>query len=151
LVTQVQRKHTSVRCYARYDNLFSYKYASQKSGRRVHLLWGSLFGSRHEYVQRNCSASKSIHDVVAQRIPVLLSRPEHRNSGSVVWWEVVEEHAVRSWITARTHQPQYIIARSVLISSVGFLVTICVVFCLGFSIWGWIKVKRNRNPGGRRI
>jgi hypothetical protein len=86
-------------------------------------------------------ASKSIQEVVAQRIPVLLSRSEHRNPGSVVWWDTVEEHAVRSWITARTHQPQYIIARSILISSIGFLVTICVVFCLGFSIWGWIKAR----------
>jgi len=82
-------------------------------------------------------ASKSIHEIVAQRIPVLLYRSENRNPKSLVWWEAVEEHVVRSWITARTHQPQYIIARSVLISSIAFLVTTCVVLCLVFYILEW--------------
>lgn len=88
----------------------------------------------------NCAvfASKSIHEIVAQRIPVLLYRSENRNPKSLVWWEEVEEHVVRSWITARTHQPQYIIARSVLIPSIAFLVSICVVLCLGFAILEWI-------------
>jgi len=71
-------------------------------------------------------ASKSIQEFVAHRVRVLLSRTEYRNPGSVVLWEAVEEHAVRSWITVRTHQPQYIIARSVLTSSISFLVTVCV-------------------------
>lgn len=84
----------------------------------------------------NCAvfASKSIHKIVAQRIPVLLYESENRNPKSLVCWEAVEEHVVRSWITARTHQPQYIIARSVLISSIAFLVTTCVGLCLGFYI-----------------
>lgn len=90
-----------------------------------------------------CAAlsSKSIHEVVAQRIPVLLSRSEYRNPRSVVSWKAFEEQAVRSWITARTCQPDYIIARSVLSSSIAFLVTICVVFCLGFSILGWVATE----------
>jgi len=71
-------------------------------------------------------ASKSIQEFVAHRVRLLLSRTEYRNPGSVVLWEAIEEHAVRSWITVRTHQPQYIIARSVLTSSISFLVTVCV-------------------------
>ena len=42
-------------------------------------------------------------------------------------WEEVEEQVLRSWITALTSQPEYIIARSIFSASTGFLVTVCVV------------------------
>jgi len=75
-------------------------------------------------------ASESIQEVVAQRISVLSSKGKYRSPGSAVLSEAFEEQAVCSYIMARTYQPQYIIARSVLISSTGFLVTLCIPFSI---------------------
>eukprot|EP01018_Ginkgo_biloba_P025260 Gb_17646 [translate_table: standard] len=67
-------------------------------------------------------ASKSIQDIVKQKIPVIL-----RRDSNVVTWEGVEEEVLKSWIVARACQPEYIIARSVLSSSAGWVVTVCIL------------------------
>lgn len=79
-------------------------------------------------------ASKNIQDVVDHRIPVLLSAAaSHESELASHESELVrslanvEEQVVLSWITGRTYRPEYVIARSVLSSSIGFLVTVCVV------------------------
>lgn len=85
-------------------------------------------------------ASENIQDVVDHRIPVLLS-PAASHESELASHESelvrslanVEEQVVRSWITGRTYRPEYVIARSVLSSSIGFLVTVCVVVSIAAS------------------
>lgn len=93
-------------------------------------------------------ASTSIQQIVARKITVLLSEPTPGNTGSADLSEnkdlsiALEEQAMRSWIAVLTCQPQYIIARSVLISSTGFIVSLCVPFSLLASIKnGYIPVQ----------
>lgn len=71
-------------------------------------------------------ASKSIQDVVDHGISVTLSPAQCHAYELVDLLERAREEVVLSWIRTQTYQPDYIIARSVLSSSVGFLVTACV-------------------------
>eukprot|EP01018_Ginkgo_biloba_P019875 Gb_08420 [translate_table: standard] len=88
-------------------------------------------------------ASKSIQDIVSQRIPVVLSTAKYSQSNTQIWWRSIEEQAVKSWILARTCQPQYIIARSVLSSSTGFVVTICVTMFVFESMVNGYKTEKD--------
>lgn len=88
-------------------------------------------------------ASKNIQDVVDHRIPVLLSPAASHESELVCPLANVEEQVVRSWITGRTYRPEYVIARSVLSSSIGFLVTVCVVVSFAASAKNTYITKRH--------
>ncbi|GLJ27022.1 hypothetical protein SUGI_0529710 [Cryptomeria japonica] len=76
-------------------------------------------------------ASKSIHDLISQKIPLILKNPVVTDYGS---WQSVEDKVLHSWIATRICNPEYIIARSELIAAAGVIVTVCI----GASIAGWI-------------
>lgn len=73
-------------------------------------------------------AGKSIYNILSQKIPLALSCC----SVSAEEWdyEKIKEHVLKCWIVARACHPDYIIARSVLSSLAGLVVTVCVlIFC----------------------
>lgn len=78
-------------------------------------------------------ASKSIQDV-ADHISVTLSPAQCHANEVVDLLERARKEVVLSWIRTQTYQPAYIIARSVLSSSVGFLVTACVSVYIAFCV-----------------
>lgn len=67
-------------------------------------------------------AGKTIRFIMNQKVPSLLSccSNSRRDCGSI------GDHVLKSWIVGRCSQPEYIMARSVLSSLAGFLVTVCV-------------------------
>ncbi|XP_057854918.2 uncharacterized protein LOC131064696 [Cryptomeria japonica] len=75
-------------------------------------------------------ASITVHKIVSHKIPLILSNsPSQINtiahSYSESFWERVEDQVVKSWIAVCTSNPQYIIARSILSSSVALAITVC--------------------------
>ncbi|XP_057845761.2 uncharacterized protein LOC131055173 [Cryptomeria japonica] len=70
-------------------------------------------------------AGKGIEGIISQKIPLILSTPSSDQCSSC--WQAVEEQIMRSWIVARASNPEYIIARSPLSSSVAAIVTVQAV------------------------
>ncbi|GLJ12638.1 hypothetical protein SUGI_0195010 [Cryptomeria japonica] len=70
-------------------------------------------------------AGKGIQGIISQKIPLILSTPTPDECSSC--WRTVEEEVMRAWIVARAYNPEYIIARSVLSSSVAAIVTVQIV------------------------
>ncbi|XP_057827740.2 uncharacterized protein LOC131039104 [Cryptomeria japonica] len=67
-------------------------------------------------------ASVTIPKIISPKIPVIFSPPNfHTQFG----WEKVEEQVTKSWIVVRTSDPQYIITRSCLSSSVALIISAC--------------------------
>lgn len=69
-------------------------------------------------------AQKSIQDIINQKIPLILAQQSNGVDNS---WKAVQDQVLKSWIVARACYPESIIARSVLSSSAGMTVTICIV------------------------
>ena len=76
-------------------------------------------------------ANKSIKDIISQKIDVILSfKMSHGEENP---WQKIEDQVLKSWIVIRVCHPEYIMARSVLASSVGMVVTIYILV----SVVGW--------------
>lgn len=69
-------------------------------------------------------AGKSIRIIINKKVPSLLSccSNSRRDCGNI------GDHVLKCWIVVRSSQPEYIMARSVLSSFAGLLVTVCVIF-----------------------
>eukprot|EP01018_Ginkgo_biloba_P020536 Gb_33570 [translate_table: standard] len=85
-------------------------------------------------------ASVSVNHMLALKIPLILSTVKCKSrSCSQQLWNTVEEQVHKSWIIVLVCNPQYIIARSYLSSSIAVIVTICILvatplyFCGSFS------------------
>ncbi|GLJ14468.1 hypothetical protein SUGI_0233980 [Cryptomeria japonica] len=70
-------------------------------------------------------AGNTIRGILSERISVALSTKEKENS-----WKGFEEEVLSSWIVARACRPEYVIARSVLSSGAGMVVTLRIIFSL---------------------
>jgi hypothetical protein len=68
-------------------------------------------------------AGKSIRIIINKKVPSLLSccSNSRRDCGNI------GDHVLKCWIVVRSSQPEYIMARSVLSSLAGLLVTVCVI------------------------
>lgn len=75
-------------------------------------------------------AGKTIRIIVNQKVPSLVSccSNSRRKCGNI------GDHVLKCWIVVRCSQPEYIMARSVLTSLAGLLVTVC--FTLMVVEWG---------------
>ncbi|KAH9305012.1 hypothetical protein KI387_009416, partial [Taxus chinensis] len=86
-------------------------------------------------------ASKTIHDVVSQKLPLILRDPDGIDYGS---WQSVEDRVLHSWMATRVCNPEYIIARSALIAGAGLIVTVCIVASMvGWAMEGTAKHSRH--------
>ncbi|GLJ14462.1 hypothetical protein SUGI_0233850 [Cryptomeria japonica] len=70
-------------------------------------------------------AGNTIRGVLSQRILASLPSKETEKS-----WKGFEEEVLRSWIVARACRPEYVIARSVLSSAAGMVVTLRIILSL---------------------
>jgi hypothetical protein len=76
-------------------------------------------------------ANKSIRDIIAQKIPIILANQGNTSENSS---QAVADQVFKSWIVSRACYPESIIARSVLATTATIAVTVCCIF----SIAGWI-------------
>ncbi|GLJ14461.1 hypothetical protein SUGI_0233820 [Cryptomeria japonica] len=72
-------------------------------------------------------AGNTIRGILSQRISAALSSEKTENSWK---WKWVEEEVFKSWIVARTCRPEYVIARSVLSSGAGMVVTLRIILSI---------------------
>ena len=88
-------------------------------------------------------ASNSVKDIISQKIPVILSfKMSHGEENP---WQKIEDQVLKSWIVIRVCHPEYIVARSVLASSAGMVVTICIlVSVVGWGMEGTSRHFKNR-------
>ncbi|GLJ14464.1 hypothetical protein SUGI_0233870 [Cryptomeria japonica] len=70
-------------------------------------------------------AGNTIRGVLSQRISAALSTEKIENSS-----KSVEDEVFKSWIVARACRPEYVIARSVLISGAGMVVTLRIILSI---------------------
>ncbi|KAH9289848.1 hypothetical protein KI387_033965, partial [Taxus chinensis] len=67
-------------------------------------------------------AGRTLYNIVLEKIPMVLGDEPKEYSQ-----ETVDKEVLQSWIVAWVCKPDYLIARSVLVSSVGVAVTLCVL------------------------
>lgn len=84
-------------------------------------------------------AHKSIQDIIDQKIPLILAQQSNGVDNS---WKAVEDQVLKSWIVARACYPESIIARSVLSSSAGMAVTICIVSSFVYVVMVGVRYSR---------
>ncbi|GLJ29387.1 hypothetical protein SUGI_0579460 [Cryptomeria japonica] len=74
------------------------------------------------------AAGRTIRGTLAQKISVIQwDKRKRSEEGS---WQKFEGEIIKSWFLSRVCHPQYVIARSVLSSAVGLVVTICILFSI---------------------
>lgn len=80
-------------------------------------------------------AGKTIHIMMNEKVSSLL---ECCNSNSPTRCRSIGDHVLKCWIIVRCSQPEDVVARSVLSSFAGLLVTVCIVV-FGFK-WGSLYI-----------
>ncbi|GLJ06601.1 hypothetical protein SUGI_0042810 [Cryptomeria japonica] len=77
-------------------------------------------------------AGKTVRCMLKQRInsAISLNKPHQAKE----CWEKFEDEVLKSWLLCRAAQPQYVIARSVLSSSTGLVVSICIVLFIAKTL-----------------
>lgn len=71
---------------------------------------------------------KIIRNIISRNVPLALSCCCNSAEGNKLQCDSIGDHVFKCWIVARASQPDYIMARSVFSSFVGFVVTVCIVF-----------------------
>ncbi|GLJ06594.1 hypothetical protein SUGI_0042710 [Cryptomeria japonica] len=78
-------------------------------------------------------AGKTVRCMLKQRISSVIKQSRQKNESKTM--NEIEGEVLKSWLVCRAGQPEYVIARSVLISSTGLVVTACVVLLVAKALY----------------